>query len=255
MRPDQNVFEPLAPRDPITAKTARARDTGPTVVRRSRRSRRWVRVAVYAGVLTATVGGVIYATRDDRAADVSPAGHAHGAAAPSGKAAQSVTLTADDARRIGVTYAPVTVGAFGKEVRTVAQVTLDETTVKSISPKIDGWVERLFVSATGQYVGRGQPLLTIYAPMLVTAQEELLLAKRLQGDVAGAGDATRASANSLLASARRRLAYWDIPSSEIAEIERSGEVRKILTLRAPASGYVLEKNVLAGQKIMAGEAL
>ncbi|MEP7067561.1 MAG: efflux RND transporter periplasmic adaptor subunit, partial [Gemmatimonadota bacterium] len=53
----------------------------------------------------------------------------------------------------------------------------------------------------------------------------------------------------------RRLAYWDIPASEIAEIERTGEVRKTLTLRAPAGGYVLEKNVLAGQKVMAGDAL
>jgi Cu(I)/Ag(I) efflux system membrane fusion protein len=234
---------------------APGRDAPRPPSRQAGRSRTWVRVGKYAVALAITVTGVFYATRSNRSGAATTAGHAHGAAAPGGKAAQPVTLTTDDARRIGVTYAPVTVGAFGKEVRTVAQVTFDETTVKSISPKIDGWVERLFVNATGQYVGSGQPLLTIYAPMLVTAQEELLLAKRLQGDVAGAGDATRASASSLLASARRRLAYWDIPSSEIAEIERSGEVRKTLTLRASASGYVLEKNVLAGQKIMAGEPL
>jgi len=166
-----------------------------------------------------------------------------------------VALSAEDARRIGVTYAPVTAGSFGKEVRTVAQVTFDETTVKSISPKIDGWVERLFVNATGQYVTRGQPLLAIYSPMLVAAQEELLLARRLQGDIAAADADARTNASSLLASARRRLAYLDIPASEIAEIERSGEVRKTLTLRAPAGGFVLEKNVLAGQKIMGGEAL
>ena len=91
--------------------------------------------------------------------------------------------------------------------------------------------------------------------MLVSAQEELLLAKRLQGDVAAANTDARASASSLLTSARRRLAYWDIPASEIAEIERSGEVRKTLTLRASAGGFVLEKNVLAGQKIMGGEPL
>jgi Cu(I)/Ag(I) efflux system membrane fusion protein len=140
-------------------------------------------------------------------------------------------------------------------VRTVAQVTLDETTVKTIAPKIDGWVEQLVVDATGQYVTRGQPLFTIYSPMLVSAQEELLLAKRLQGDVAGASADARTSANDLLMSARRRLAYWDIPESEIAEIERSGAVRKTLTIRASAGGYVLEKNVLAGQKIVGGEAL
>ena len=236
----------LAPRVP---------EPRPLPARRGSRTRRWVRIASYAGIFVLTVAGVIYATRDRASDQTSAAGHAHGGAAASTNVPGPVHLTTEDARRIGVTYAPVLAGPFGREVRTVAQVTFDETTVKSISPKIDGWVERLIVNATGQYVSPGQPLLTIYSPMLVTAQEELLLAKRLQGDVAAASGDTRASASSLLASARRRLAYWDIPASEIAEIERSGEVRKTLTLRAPAGGFVLEKNVLAGQKIMGGEPL
>ena len=56
-------------------------------------------------------------------------------------------------------------------------------------------------------------------------------------------------------SARRRLSYWDVPDADIADIERTGKIRKTMTLRAPSGGYVLEKNVLAGQKIMAGEAI
>lgn len=271
MRTDLNVFG--APSADATARalgspdeeTPSTRDaahvaeppsgTTPRRARQKGRKRGWGRIVSYAVVLAATIAVVIYATRS-KASDAAPAaGHAHGAGAPRGSAAQPVMLGADDARRIGVTYAPVTVGAFGKEVRTVAQVTFDETTVKTISPKIDGWVEQLIVNATGQYVSRGQPLLTIYSPMLVTAQEELLLAKRLQGDVAAASADARTSASTLLTSARRRLAYWDIPASEIAEIERSGEVHKTLTLRAPAGGFVLEKNVLAGQKIMGGEPL
>jgi RND family efflux transporter MFP subunit len=91
--------------------------------------------------------------------------------------------------------------------------------------------------------------------MLVTAQEELLLAKRLQGEIAEASGDTRQRAKDLLVSARRRLAYLDISDSVIAGIEHTGEVRRTLTLRSPASGYVLEKNVLPGQKIMAGDAL
>ena len=255
MRPRPNTYDFLAGREPTHSPVSGV--AGPSSVRAPRRggTRRWGRIASYAGVLAITLGGVFYATRDRSAREAPASGHAHGATTPSPSAAGPVTLATEDARRIGVTYAPVTAGLFGKEVRTVAQVTFDETSVKSISPKIDGWVERLIVNATGQYVSRGQPLLTIYSPMLVTAQEELLLAKRLQSDVAAAAPDARNSASSLLASARRRLAYWDIPASEIAEIERSGEVRKTLTLRAPAGGFVLEKNVLAGQKIMGGEAL
>lgn len=215
---------------------------------------RLLRGVAYVAILGIAIGGVYYATRAKAPATNSGLRSASGNVS-SASAGRAVALTPSEARRIGVTYAAATVGAFGKEVRTVAQVTFDETTVKTIAPKIDGWVDQLLVNATGQYVARGQPLLTIYSPMLVSAQEELLLAKRLQSDVAGGTSDARNSASDLLTSARRRLAYWDIPESEIAEVERTGEVRKTVTLRASASGYVLEKNVLAGQKIMGGEAL
>ena len=169
--------------------------------------------------------------------------------------AMPVTLTADQSRRIGVTYALVTLAPLNREIRTVGLVSFDETRVKTISPKVEGWVENLLVDYTGQFVARGQALLTIYSPMLVTAQEELLLAKRLRGDVReGTGDA-RKSADDLTESARRRLSYWDISANEISAIERSGQIRKTLTLHSPFGGYVLEKNVLEGQRIMMGDAL
>jgi len=215
---------------------------------------RMLRFVAYPVVLVAAIGGVYLATRDGSAA-TSVTTHDHQATVSSGEAGRPVTLTAADARRIGVTFAPVTLGPMTREVRTVGQITFDETRVHAIAPKVDGWVERLYVNSTGQPVARGQPLLAIYSPMLVTAQEELLLAHRLQSEVAGAESATTQRAAQLVASARRRLDYWDIPESEIAEIERSGVVHKTLTLRAPVGGYVLEKNVLAGQKIMAGDAL
>lgn len=212
------------------------------------------RGAVYAAVLFAAIGGVYLATRGSGETAVMPAGHNHGSAATAQKE-QPVMLSPDQARRIGVTYAVATLGPLDKEVRTVGQITFDETRQQTISPKIDGFVERLFVNTTGQPLSIGQPLLTLYSPMLVQAQEELLLAGRLRHDVAGgSGDAQR-SASELLESARRRLAYWDIPQREIAAIERSGQVRRTLTLYSPASGYVLEKHVVAGQKIMAGDAL
>lgn len=213
------------------------------------------RIAAYGGVLVLALGTVYLATRGKGAPTAMDAAQNNGAASPAAGTATSVTLTATEAQRIGVTYATATVGPLAKEVRTVGQVTFDETRVRTITLKIDGFVERLIVNSTGQAVAAGQPLLTIYSPMLVTAQEELLLAKRLQSDVSAASGETRRSADDLLSSARRRLAYWDIPADEIRGIERSGQVRKTLTLRSPVGGYVLEKNVLAGQKIMAGEAL
>jgi Cu(I)/Ag(I) efflux system membrane fusion protein len=167
-------------------------------------------------------------------------------------------LTPSDAARIGVTYATAERAALGGEIRSVGFVTSDETRVTTIAPKIDGYVEQLFVAYTGQSVAAGTPLLRIYSPMLVTAQEELLLAKKLSADVSRAStttsDATR-DAESLLSSARRRLRNWDIPDEDIARIERTGEVTKTLTLRSPVNGVVIQKNVLGGQRIMAGDAV
>lgn len=209
----------------------------------------------YFAVLALAAGGVWFATRGRGAPESTAAGHNHGATAAGDGTAKAVMLSAADQRRIGVTFAVAERGSLAKEVRTVGQVTFDETRLQTISPKIDGWVDKLFINATGQPISAGEPLLTIYSPMLVTAQEELLLAKRLARDVSAASPDAQRNASDLLTSARRRLAYWDIPTGEIATIERTEQVQKTLTMRSTASGYVLEKNVVAGQKIMAGDAL
>ena len=216
--------------------------------------RKILRGSAYALVIIAAVIAVYFTTRGPSAPAATAAGHDH-AANPSSDSAKPVMLTSEQARRIGVTYAAAMLGALDKEVRTVGQITYDETRLRTITAKIDGFVERLFVNATGQPVTAGAPLFTIYSPMLVSAEEELLLAKRLQRDVSGGSNDARQNAADLLSSARRRLAYWDIPESDIATIEESGEVQRTLTLRSSASGYVLEKNVVAGQKIMAGDPL
>lgn len=180
------------------------------------------------------------------------AGHGGAAAASS---SQPVTLSAADAQRIGVTYAVATLAPLEREIRTVGQLAFDETRVTAISTKVDGWIETLHANFEGQAIATGAPLFSIYSPMLVTAQEELLLAKRLASEVAGGSSEARENAASLLASARRRLTYWDVSPADVAEIERSGEVRRAITLRSPASGFVVTKNVLQGQRIMAGEPL
>src|SRR5687767_6257290 len=173
----------------------------------------------------------------------------------SGDSAGPVTLTTEEARRIGVTFAAVEASDVPREIRTVGQVTFDETRLTTIAAKVDGWVERLHVDYTGRPIRRGEPLFALYSPMLVTAQEELLLAHRLARDVAAGSVDARAGADDLVASARRRLAYWDVPASEIARIERSGQAQRALTLYAPTSGVVVEKNVTKGQRVMAGDAL
>ena len=179
-------------------------------------------------------------------------GHNHAAMGGGGEGDQlnPVQLTDREARTIGVTFATVERKALDRQVRTVGNVEYDETRLATVNPKIDGWVERLYVDFTGAPVRRGQPLMEVYSPKLVTAQEELILARRLVDQAIG--ERAQRSANDLLESARRRLAYWDIPEAEIQRIEEAGAPSKTLTLRAPAGGIVVEKNVVEGERIMPG---
>jgi RND family efflux transporter MFP subunit len=168
---------------------------------------------------------------------------------------QPVRLTAVQAQALGVTYTVVTRGPLSRSVRTVGQVVPAEPNLAEITPKIDGFVDRLFVDAAGVQVRRGQPLLAFYSPMLVSAQEELLAALHLAQSIDSSAPEARRNAQDLVAAARRRLAYWDISAEQIEQLERSGEVTKTLTLVAPFDGVVMEKMVVAGQSVMPGMKL
>jgi Cu(I)/Ag(I) efflux system membrane fusion protein len=89
--------------------------------------------------------------------------------------------------------------------------------------------------------------------MLVAAQEELILARRLADEASsGGGERATANARDLLESARRRLSYWDIPEAQIRQIEETGTPQKTLVLNSPANGIVVEKMVVEGARIMPG---
>jgi Cu(I)/Ag(I) efflux system membrane fusion protein len=185
--------------------------------------------------------------------DSAPAADA--ASAADAVARQMVRLTAEQERALGVVYMEVSRRVLERTIRTVGRIEAAEQNVADVTPKIDGFVERLFVATTGETVRRGQPLLALYSPELVAAQEELLTARNLLANVdPTAVEATR-SAQAMLDAARRRLAYWDITQQQIERLERTGEVTKDLTLVSPVDGVVLEKNVIEGQRVSAGALL
>jgi Cu(I)/Ag(I) efflux system membrane fusion protein len=170
-------------------------------------------------------------------------------------AASPVQLRHAEEHRIGVTYAVASVVPLTQGVQIVGQVAPAETRVTAISLKVDGWVEKLYVDFIGREVRAGEPLLELYSPMVASAAEELLLARRLLLEVGDDSSEAAGSARSLIASARRRLAWWDVPPGPIRRIEETGEAPRTVTLRAPFSGVVLEKGVVLGQRVMAGETL
>lgn len=168
----------------------------------------------------------------------------------------SVGLTADQIRQFGITFGTVEQRPLSAEVRTAGTVTTDETRIAQVTPKFGGFVERLYVDFTGQPVRRGQPLLEIYSPELVAAQQELLVAARLQRTVGESSvPGVPAPAMDLVAAARERLRRWDVSDAQIREVLRTGRVRRTVTLFSPASGVVTEKQVVCGQAVQAGQPL
>jgi Cu(I)/Ag(I) efflux system membrane fusion protein len=164
------------------------------------------------------------------------------------------TITISDEKRqlIGVRTAAAGFRSLDKQIRTVGKVEIDETRLAIVNTKIAGWVKKLFVNFTGDRVVKGQPLLSIYSPDLVTAQEEYLLALRSRTTLTGGITEIEASQQSLVDSSKRRLLLWDITEEQIAELEKSGKTRTETTINAPLSGVVLEKMVLDGAYIVPG---
>ncbi|HEX5436617.1 MAG TPA: efflux RND transporter periplasmic adaptor subunit [Gemmatimonadaceae bacterium] len=170
--------------------------------------------------------------------------------------AGTVQLTANQLRQFGVTFGTVAERMLDRTVRTVGTVIVDETRLSEVTPRFGGYVEHLYVNATGQRVHAGDPLMAIYSPELVAAEQELLLAGKLQQSVGESSvPGVPAASTNLVAAAKRRFALWGISDAQVNQILRSGQVQRTLTLHAPASGVVLEKHVVQGQAIRAGEML
>lgn len=168
----------------------------------------------------------------------------------------SVRLTAAQIRQFGVTFGTVEQRVLEGDVRTVGIVNFDERRVAQVAPKFGGFVERLYVDFTGQPVRAGQPMAEIYSPELLAAQQELLLAARLDETLArSSGPGSSAGRAGLADAARRRLRLWDVSEAQIDQIVRSGQVRRTITLFAPVSGVAVEKSVVRGQAVEAGQAL
>jgi Cu(I)/Ag(I) efflux system membrane fusion protein len=206
------------------------------------------------GLVAAAAAAAYLSTPDASAASQeSMDGHDHAAMMAGMAEAQPVQLTTGDAERIGVAFTRVASKTLTPEVRAVGVTTWDETRLRVVNPKIAGWVEALHVDFTGAPVRRGEPLLDVYSPDLITAQEELVLAGRL---VREAGtERGRENATALLDAARRRLGYWDIPAEDVSHAEQMGHIRRSLTLYSPADGVVVDKQVIEGDRIAPGDIL
>ena len=220
-------------------------------------SRSWLPYVIVAALSLALGAGAMFWLVRGRspgagAAASEHAGHAAAAdvpqeAPPSDKA---VYISAERQQLIGVRTAKVGYQRLETTIRTVGVLAYDETRLAVIHTKTAGWVESVAVDFVGKSVTRGQPLFTVYSPDLVASQKEYLLALKAREQLGASPiPETRESAAALLTAARQRLRLWDVTDEQVADLERTREPRKTLTVYSPATGTVLERNVYPGQYI------
>lgn len=157
---------------------------------------------------------------------------------------------------IGLRTATAESRSMSRSIRAVGRVDYDEQAIVRLHPKVEGWIERIRVDKTGQPVAQGEVLLDIYAPKLVSTQQEYLLAlNNFEALKNSPFEDIRQGASALVRSSKARLRLLDVPAIQIKELEKTKIVKDTLPITAPADGTVLHIGARQGQFVMPGTEL
>jgi len=169
--------------------------------------------------------------------------------------ANQLKFSAEKIQKMGVRTEAAAMRVLDKTVRASGRIEPDERRSFTIAPKFEGYVEKLFVNATGQAVAKGQPLFEAYAPELLAAQREYTIAQQGVQTLGQAGPEAQKSMQQLADASLARLRNWDVSEEQIKALTQSGTAKRTLTFRSPVSGYVSEKKAVQGMRFMPGDAL
>jgi Cu(I)/Ag(I) efflux system membrane fusion protein len=166
-------------------------------------------------------------------------------------------VTIDEGRRqlIGVRTAPVVAGPMSRTFRAVGRVTYDESLFTDVNLKVSGWITKLLVNQMGQRVSRGQTLFTLYSPELYNAQQDFLLATRSARSAAPPTEGSSSRLDQLAIASRKRLSLIGLSDREIDQIASGGTPLDTIPITSPASGFVIEKDVVEGASVQASTRL
>ncbi|ESS73782.1 putative membrane fusion protein SilB [Methyloglobulus morosus KoM1] len=166
-----------------------------------------------------------------------------------------IRISPEKIQKLGVKTEIVTKRTITRSIRALGSIQVDERRIHAVTPKFEGWIQRLYVNATGQAVKRGQPLLEIYSPELLTAQEEYLIARQGQQALQQGSIQARGTAEHLTHNALQRLHYWDIAEAPLKRLQNQEKTLDTLPLLSPVNGVVMEKPAVEGMRFMPGELL
>jgi len=167
----------------------------------------------------------------------------------------TVKIRLDKVQLLGVRSESAEPRELKRTVHAVGTIQANERLLYKVAPRFEGWIEKLYVNTTGQPVARGQPLMEVYSPDLVTAQEEYLIALRGVSELKDSGPEAQALMQRLAEGVLRRLRNWEISDQELQVLQQEGKPRRLLAYRSAANGVVLQKPSVQGMRFMPGEVL
>jgi Cu(I)/Ag(I) efflux system membrane fusion protein len=164
-----------------------------------------------------------------------------------------LTISENAKKLMDIVVAPVERKFVSAAVRMIGKVDYDETRLAYITAWFPGRLDRLYVDYTGVPVKKGDHLVYLYSPELISAQEELLQSLETVKNIKETElSVMREMTESTVAAAREKLRLWGLKTEQIEEIERSGKIQDHMTIYAPTSGIVIHKNALEGMYVQTG---
>ncbi len=161
-----------------------------------------------------------------------------------------IQLTPQRMQSVGIVLGKVESKPVNSELRFYGNVQVDERRQAYVQTRFAGWIRKVYADATGNFIGKGQPLFTIYSPDLVSTQQEYLLAKENSEALQKSSVSGVASgASSLFSAAKQRLLQWEVSPAEIEKLDQGGKAITDVTINSPVSGYITAKNALPNMYI------
>ena len=156
-----------------------------------------------------------------------------------------IQLTPQRMQSIGIVLGKVESKPVNSELRFYGNVQVDERRQAYVQTRFAGWIRKVYADATGNFIGKGQPLFTIYSPDLVATQQEYLLAKKNSESLQRSTvNGVASGASSLFSAAKERLLQWEVSPGEIEKLDQGGKAITDLTIYSPVSGYITDKKAL-----------
>lgn len=166
-----------------------------------------------------------------------------------------IQITSEKVQKLGVTMAVVSKRNLSRDIRALGSIQIDESHIRTVSAKYEGWIQHLVVSSVGQAVKAGQVLFNVYSPELITAQQEYVIAIQSQKSLQQGSPQVLNTADQLAKNALQRLRYWDLGAGQIKHLQDSQKPLDSVPFIAPFSGVVLDKTAQEGLRFMPGELL